>query len=109
MAGAAGQQKTHDRCQPWVLVEIQLNNERQRRHLLRRRPGRLVDYFPTSREMVPVETGPGQALFSGNCAHFWHQSQFSGVPIKIKNRPFETPPLAPDRLVFDLDRSHASG
>jgi len=25
MAGAEGKQKTHDRCQPWVLVEIVLN------------------------------------------------------------------------------------
>jgi hypothetical protein len=24
-------QKTHDRCQPWVLVEIQLNNDKRQR------------------------------------------------------------------------------
>ena len=33
-------QKTHDRCQPWVLVEIQLNNDKRqrRRRRQRRRP-----------------------------------------------------------------------
>jgi len=64
MAGAAGQQKTHDRCQPWVLVEIQLNNDkRQRRRLLRRRPGRLVDYFPTSREKYRPKPVPVKPCF----------------------------------------------
>ena len=39
IAGGAGQQKTHDRCQPWVLVKSRLTrNKHPRRRRLRRRP-----------------------------------------------------------------------
>src|SRR5664280_2391121 len=45
----SGNEKTHDRFQPWVLVEIQFSKDkRRRRRLLQRRlPGRLVDYSLT--------------------------------------------------------------
>jgi hypothetical protein len=52
VAGAVVKQKTHDRFQPWVLVEIQtIDDKRQRRRVLRRRPEQLVAGFLTSRKL----------------------------------------------------------
>jgi len=69
LAGRPGsKQKTHDRFQPWVLVEINFNNDkRQRRRLLQRRqPGQLVLGLSTSQQNLSAIPFAGQVLNSEN-------------------------------------------
>src|SRR5581483_4051330 len=61
-SGAGKIKKTHDRFQPWVLVEIYFNDKRQRRRSLRRRPAaRLVDCSLTFAQTLSADSGNGQA------------------------------------------------
>jgi len=72
MAGGCGQQKTHGRFEPWVLVEVQFSfDKRQRRRQLRRRPAeRLVEFVRTLRVENTARPQAGQASNLGRHSTF---------------------------------------